>query len=234
MTEAFYPPRHIAIIMDGNGRWAERRGLPRLMGHKAGGDNIHRVVELFLRHGIKYFTLYTFSTENWKRPTDEVGGIFDILTQIIDSETQYFQQANVRLKHLGRLDRVPTKLRQRIESAIELTRGNTKLTLCICLDYGGRAEIVEAVRRLIADGISPQNLDEALIGQYLYTEGIPDPDLIIRTGGDMRLSNFLLWQAAYSELYFTPTLWPDLDEKELEEALLNYRQRKRRFGGLQP
>jgi len=231
MTEAFYP-RHIAIIMDGNGRWAKRRGLPRLLGHKAGGDNIHRVVEFCLNQGIKYLTLYAFSTENWKRALDEVTGIFNILTHVIDREMKYFHQAKVKLKHLGRLDRVPQELQQKIKEAIELTKDNTRLTLCICLDYGGRAEIVEAVRRLMAQGIPPQSIDEALVAQYLYTEGIPDPDLIIRTGGEMRLSNFLLWQAAYAELYFTPTLWPDLGEKEMEEALLNYRERQRRFGGL--
>jgi undecaprenyl diphosphate synthase len=231
MMEAIYLPRHVAIIMDGNGRWAEQRGLSRLQGHQAGADNFNPVVELFIQHGIKYLTLYAFSTENWSRPEDEVIGLITLLAERIDSETSFFHKANVKLRHLGRLDRLPLELRQKIEAAIELTKNNTRMTLCLAFDYGGRAEIIQAMQRLTSDGI-PQSVDEALFSQYLYSDGIPDPDLIIRTGGEMRLSNFLLWQAAYSELYFTPVLWPDFGQKDIDEALLDYRQRQRRFGNL--
>jgi len=232
MTGKFYPPQHVAIIMDGNGRWAKQRGLPRLLGHKAGGDNIHRVVKLFADYGIKYLTLYMFSTENWKRPKAEVTGLLGLLATRIDGETRSFHKDNIRLVHLGRLDRLFPRLRRKIEAAIELTKDNTGMTLCLALDYGSRDEIVETARRLIGDGISPINIDEALFSQYLYSSEIPDPDLIIRTGGEARLSNFLLWQAAYSELYFTPVLWPDFGPKEIEEALLDYKRRQRHFGRL--
>jgi undecaprenyl diphosphate synthase len=231
MMEAIYLPRHVAIIMDGNGRWAEQRGLTRLQGHRAGADNFNPVVELFLQRGIKYLTLYVFSTENWSRPEYEVSGIIKLLAERIDSETDFLHKADVRLRHLGRLDRLSAKLRQKVEAAIELTKNNTRMTLCLAFDYGGRAEIIQAIQRVISDGI-PQDIDEALFSQYLYSNGIPDPDLIIRTGGEIRLSNFLLWQAAYSELYFTPVLWPDFGQKDIDEALLDYRQRQRRFGNL--
>jgi undecaprenyl diphosphate synthase len=232
MAKKFYPPQHVAIIMDGNGRWAEQRGLPRLLGHKTGGDNIHHVAELVVNYGIKYLTLYMFSTENWNRPEGEVSGLLNLLAEKIDSETQAFHKANIRLKHLGKLDRLSASLRQKIEASIELTKNNTGLTLCLAFDYGSRNEIVEAARHLLSDGVSPISIDEAQFSQYLHSSAIPDPDLIIRTGGEMRLSNFLLWQAAYSELYFTPVLWPDFGQKEIEEALLDYKHRQRRFGGL--
>lgn len=229
--ESVHLPRHVAIIMDGNGRWAQQRGLPRLQGHWAGADNVDPVVKVFIQHGIEYLTLYVFSTENWTRPQLEVAGLIRLLADRIDAETDFLHKANVRLRHLGRPDRLPPELRQKIEAAVELTRNNTAMTLCGAFDYGGRAEILQATQRLINDGIS-HNIDEALFSKYLYTDGIPDPDLIIRTGGEMRLSNFLLWQAAYSELYFTPVLWPDFGERQIEEALLDYRQRQRRFGNL--
>ena len=232
MTEKFYSPQHVAIIMDGNGRWAEQRRFPRLLGHKAGGDNIHRVAELFADYGIKYLTLYMFSTENWSRPEDEVTGLLNLLAEKIDSETQAFHKANIRLKHIGKLDGLSPQLGQKVKGAIELTKNNTRMTLCLAFDYGGRNEIMEAVQRLASDGISLVDIDEARFSQYLYGSGIPDPDLIIRTGGEMRLSNFLLWQAAYSELYFTPVLWPDFGQKEIEEALSEYKRRQRRFGNL--
>jgi len=232
MTEKLYPPQHVALIMDGNGRWAKQRCLPRLLGHQAGGDNIRRVAELSADYGIKYLTLYMFSTENWNRPKGEVSGLLNLLAEKIDSETEAFHKANIRLKHFGRLDRLPPQLRQKVKAAIELTKNNTRMTLCLAFDYGGRNEIVEAVQHLVSDGISPINIDEARLSQYLYSSGIPDPDLVIRTGGEMRLSNFLLWQAAYSELYFTSVLWPDFGRKEIEEALLDYRQRQRRFGNI--
>ena len=232
MAEGFYPPCHVAIIMDGNGRWAEQRGLPRPLGHEAGVNNFRAVVKLLTDYGIKYLTLYLFSTENWNRPKEEVNGLFNLLAQKIESETEYFHQANIRVKHFGKLSRLPTELRQKVENAVKLTMNNTGMVFCIALDYGGRSEIIEAIRRIIADNIPPANIDEVLFKRYLYSEGILDPDLIIRTGGEMRLSNFLLWQAAYSELYFTPVLWPDFGRKEIEEALLDYKQRQRRFGSL--
>jgi undecaprenyl diphosphate synthase len=232
MTQANSPPQHVAIILDGNGRWAKQRGLPRLLGHRAGVDNVHRVVRLFMGYGIKYLTLYIFSTENWKRPKSEVTGLLNLMAEKIDNETQSLHKDNIRLVHLGRLDRLPPRLRRKIEAAIELTKDNTRMTFCLAFDYGSRDEIVEAARRLIGDGVSPANIDETMFSQYLYGSGIPDPDVIIRTGGEVRLSNFLLWQAAYTELYFTPVLWPDFGQKEIEEALLDYRRRHRRFGNL--
>ena len=230
MTQTNYPPQHVAIIMDGNGRWAKKRRLPRFAGHNAGSENIHPVVKIFADYGVKYLTLYMFSTENWKRPKIEVRGLLALLARRIDQETHAFHQDNIRLIHLGRLDRLSQKLRRKIEAAVELTRNNTGLTLCLAFDYGGRDEIVQATRRIAVDGISFDSVDESLFAQYLYTAGIPDPDLLIRTGGDCRLSNFLLWQAAYSELYFTPVLWPDFSHKDVQEALSEYERRQRRFG----
>jgi undecaprenyl diphosphate synthase len=232
MTETSYPPQHVAIIMDGNGRWAKGRGLPRLMGHKAGGENIRPVVKIFADHGVRYLTLYAFSTENWNRPKVEVAGLLSLLTRRIEKETRLFHEGNVRLVHIGRLDRLSQKLRQKVEAAVELTRNNTGLTLCLAFDYGGRDEIVQAVRRLSGDNMPDSIIDENVLSQFMYTAGIPDPDLIIRTGGEVRLSNFLLWQAAYSELYFTPVLWPDFGRREVEECLSEYRRRQRRFGGV--
>jgi undecaprenyl diphosphate synthase len=230
MTQANYPPQHVAIIMDGNGRWAKEHRLPRLAGHKAGGENIHPVVKIFANHGVKYLTLYMFSTENWKRPRIEVAGLLSLLAKKIDQETQAFHQENIRLVHLGRLDRLSQKLRGKVEAAVELTKNNTGLTLCLAFDYGGRDEIVQAARHITGSSSSGDNVDESVFAQYLYTTGIPDPDLLIRTGGESRLSNFLLWQAAYSELYFTPVLWPDFGHKDVEEALSEYKRRQRRFG----
>jgi len=230
MTQANYLPQHVAIIMDGNGRWAKKRGLPRLFGHNAGGDNIRPVVKLFAKYGVKYLTLYMFSTENWSRPKLEVSGLLTLLARRIDRETQAFHQDNIRLVHLGRLDRLSQKLREKVQAAIELTKDNTGLTLCLAFDYGGRDEIVRAARRIASAGISGDSVDESVFARYLHSADIPDPDLVIRTGGESRLSNFLLWQAAYSELYFTPVLWPDFGQKDVEEALSEYKRRQRRFG----
>ena len=232
MTQANYPLQHVAIILDGNGRWAKKRGLPRLMGHRAGADNIRPVTKIFADYGVKYLTLYIFSTENWNRAKTEVAGLLSLLSRNIDKETRAFHQQNIRLIYLGRLDRLSQKLRQKVEAATELTKNNTRLTLCLALDYGGRDEIVQAARRIINTNISGDDINEAVFSKYLYTNGIPDPDLIIRTGGDLRLSNFLLWQAAYSELYFTPVLWPDFGQKEIEAALSEYELRQRRFGNI--
>ena len=232
MSGANYPPQHVAIILDGNGRWAKKRGLPRLMGHRAGVNNIHPVASAFATCGVKYLTLYIFSTENWNRPKMEIAGLLSILARRIDKEARVCHQENFRLIHLGKLDRLPQKLRQKVEAAIALTKNNTGLTLCLALDYGGRDEIVQAAKRIISAHIPGDQIDELVFSQYLYTNGIPDPDLIIRTGGEMRLSNFLLWQASYSELQFTPVLWPDFGQKEIEEALFEYKRRQRRFGNV--
>jgi undecaprenyl diphosphate synthase len=230
MTKANYPPRHVAIIMDGNGRWAKKRRLPRLAGHNAGGENIRPVVKIFADHGVKYLTLYMFSTENWNRPRIEVTGLLSLLAKKIDQETQAFNRENIRLVHLGRLDRLSQKLRERVKAAVELTKNNTGLTLCLAFDYGGRDEIVQAARRIASAGIPGDNIDEPVFARYLYSPDIPNPDLVIRTGGESRLSNFLLWQAAYSELYFTQVLWPDFGHKDVEEALSEYKRCQRRFG----
>jgi len=232
MKTIFPLPSHVAIIMDGNGRWAEKRGLPRLLGHRAGTDNVRRVVESFDRYQVKYLTLYAFSTENWRRPGVEVSGLLRILAQMIDRETQALHKKNVRLSHLGRLDDLAPELQGKVHKALELTKNNTGMTLSIAFDYGGRAEILDAVRCIIEDGIPSEDITESLFNGYLYTADVPEPDLIIRTGGEMRVSNFLIWQAAYSEFYSTPTLWPDFGEKDIEKALVAYSRRERRFGGL--
>jgi len=225
-------PNHVAIIMDGNGRWAEKRGMPRLFGHRAGTDNVQRVVEAFDRYQVRYLTLYAFSTENWRRPGVEVSGLFHILAEMIDRETKVLHKKGVKLAHLGKVDELAPELRDKVRKAIELTKNNTGMTLSIAFDYGGRAEILEAVRRIIYDDVPAEDITESLFGSYLYTADVPDPDLIIRTAGEMRLSNFLIWQAAYGEFYSTPILWPDFGEKEIDKALIAYSRRERRFGGL--
>ena len=223
-------PVHVAVIMDGNGRWAKQRRLPRLAGHRAGTENIRRVIEGFASAGVKYLTIYAFSTENWDRPSEEVHGLMDIIQDVIHREAQALHKQGVRLRHLGRLDRLSPQLKKAVCDAVELTKGNDFITLNVAFDYGGRAEILEAIRALVREGVPPEEIDEATLSSRLYTAGIPDPDLIIRTGGELRLSNFLLWQSAYSEYYCTPALWPDFNQEELEKALVAYSQRTRRFG----
>ena len=225
-------PRHIGIVMDGNGRWARERKLPRLMGHRAGTENTRRVIRACGEFGIEIVTLYGFSTENWRRPENEVRGLFSIFENAIDREVPELHRNGVRLRHLGRTERLPGRLVKKIERAVELTKDNDRLLLNLAFNYGGRAEIVDAARRIIAEGVDPAAIDEELFASYLYTAGLPDLDLFIRTGGEMRLSNFLLWQTAYAEYYTTPTYWPDFDETELEKALLAYGQRTRKFGRL--
>jgi len=232
MREISQLPSHIAIIMDGNGRWAERRGLPRLDGHRAGVDNIHRVVAGLDRYHIRYVVLYGFSTENWNRPEDEVVGLFHLLEERIDEEAAGLHRHGVRIRHLGRLDRLSPGLQDKINRAIDLTRNNTGMTLSVAFDYGGRGEILEAVCRLIDEGVAPGDIDEPLFNRYLYTADLPEVDMVIRTGGELRISNFLLWQAAYSEYYFTRVLWPDFGRRHIKQALLSYSERRRRFGGL--
>ncbi len=223
-------PYHLAIIMDGNGRWARSRGLPRLAGHQAGTENIRRILEACVEHGIKILTLYAFSTENWGRPSAEVRGLMRILEQTIDRELSELHRNGVQLRHIGRLEGIAEGLKQKVRGAIELTKHNDRIILNVAFNYGGRAEIVDAVQRIVENGVEPDRLDEDLFSQYLYTAGLPDPDLIIRTAGELRISNFLIWQSAYAEYYATPTYWPDFNQEELEEALLEYSRRDRRFG----
>lgn len=218
--------------MDGNGRWAKERGLPREAGHQAGTENIRRVIEAFAQRGVKYLTLYAFSTENWGRPEREVRALLRLLSRVLQEELQELHEAGIRLRHIGRLDGLSETLQRQIREAIELTKDNDRMTVCVAFNYGGRREIVEAVRRIVVAGVPADQIDEALLSSYLDTAGLPDPDLIVRTAGEMRLSNFLIWQAAYAEYYFTPTYWPDFDEAEIERALEAYAQRERRFGGL--
>ncbi len=232
VKKIFPLPGHVAIIMDGNGRWAAKRGMPRLYGHRAGTDNVRRVVDSLDRYKVRYLTLFAFSTENWRRPGVEVSGLLRILAEMIDRETSALHKKGVRLAHLGRVDELAPELQDKVHEAIELTKSNKGITLSIAFDYGGRAEILEAVRRIIHNGLPAEDITESLFSNYLYTADVPDPDLIIRTAGEMRLSNFLIWQAAYSEFYATPTLWPDFNEKEVEKALIAYSRRERRFGGL--
>lgn len=227
-------PTHVAIIMDGNGRWARERGLPRLAGHRAGTENLRRVIRACVEFGIKILTIYAFSTENWGRPEAEVRGLLSILEQVIDSELEELHQQGVQLRHLGRLEGLSPQLQEKVRQAIELTKNNDRLILNVAFNYGGRDEILQAVRRLIADGVRPEEVTEELFTQYLYTAGLPDPDLIIRTSGELRVSNFLIWQAAYAEYYATPVYWPDFDKEELRKALVEYSRRQRRFGVLSP
>lgn len=226
-------PRHVAFILDGNGRWAAQRGLTRLEGHRAGVKNIRPIIRCLGKHGVDYVTLYAFSTENWSRPEDEVNGIFNILEEVIGRETRELHKKGVKIRHIGRLKGLPEGVQKSVNEAVRLTENNTGMTLGIALNYGGRAEILDAVRHITAEKVLPEDIDERVFNKYLYTAGFPDVDLMIRTSGEMRTSNFLIWQSAYSEYYFTPVLWPDFNEEELEKALLAYSQRQRRFGGLQ-
>jgi undecaprenyl diphosphate synthase len=223
-------PGHVAIIMDGNGRWASERRLPRLAGHRAGTENIRRIIESSVEFGVRALTLYAFSTENWQRPREEVNGLFAILGDVIDRETAALHEQGVQLRHLGRLEGLPPSLRERVLYAVDLTRNNERLVVNVAFNYGGRAEILHAIRRLLADGVTPEELTEERFASYLDTAGVPDPDLIIRTAGEMRLSNFLLWQAAYAEYYSIPTQWPDFGKEEYYRALCEFGQRQRRFG----
>jgi len=223
-------PNHLAIIMDGNGRWAQSRGLPRLAGHRAGTENIRRILKACVEHGIRILTLYAFSTENWGRPNAEVQGIMRLLEQTLDRELPELHKNGVQLRHIGRLEGISETLKQRVRQAIELTKDNDRIILNVAFNYGGRTEILDAVRCIVRSGVNPDQLNEELFSQYLYTAGLPDPDLIIRTAGELRISNFLIWQGAYAEYYATPTYWPDFDEEELYAALLEYSTRERRFG----
>ena len=223
-------PYHIGIIMDGNGRWAQARGMPRIAGHQAGVDNIRRILEHCVRRGVKVLTIYAFSTENWRRPPDEVSGLMRLLGITIQRQLNELNRNGVRILHSGRMEGINKHLQKQIMHALEVTKNNDRIILNVAFNYGGRAEILDAVRHIIQDGIPPETLTEETLSSYMYIGGLPDPDLIIRTGGEWRLSNFLIWQAAYAEYYTTPTYWPDFDEVELDKALIEYSRRERRFG----
>jgi undecaprenyl diphosphate synthase len=231
-TSPVQVPKHIAIIMDGNGRWAISRGLPRLAGHRAGTENLRQVIEACAEFGVRYLTIYAFSTENWGRPMEEVRGLMRILEDVIDRELEELHKQGTRLRHIGRLDRLKPSLRQKVLDAIEYTKDNDRLTLCVAFNYGGRDEIVCAIQHMIEDGVAPDQVSADLVSKYLFTAGVPDPDLIIRTSGELRGSNFLIWQGAYSEWYFTPTYWPDFGKEELALALEEYKHRQRRYGNV--
>ena len=223
--------RSVAIIMDGNGRWADRRGLPVAEGHRAGTKALRRTVEAAIDLGIESLTVYAFSTENWTRPPDEVGSLMEIFHETIDRELPDLCKQGVRTRFIGRRDRAPDELRRRMSELEHETADNRRLDLWIAFDYGGRAEILDAARRLVEDGVPPAAIDEAALAERLYAPELPDPDLLIRTSGELRVSNFLLWQLAYAELVFVDTLWPDFGAEELRTALEQYARRRRRFGG---
>lgn len=223
-------PRHVAIIMDGNGRWAARRGLPRIAGHERGTDNIRRITYAAGEIGIDYLTLWAFSTENWRRPADEIQGIMRILGEVIERETEELHRQGAQLRHIGSLEGLAPDLRQSVLNAIELTKNNDRLVLTLAFNYGGRQEVIHAVQELVRSGVPAGEIDEATLAKFLYTKDMPDPDLIIRTSGEVRMSNFLIWQAAYAELYFSPVLWPDFGPEHLREAALDFSRRERRFG----
>lgn len=227
-------PKHVAIIMDGNGRWASERGMHRSEGHSAGVKNVRRVTNSFVRHGVKYLTLFAFSTENWGRPGEEVDFLINLMGEAIRQETQPLHEQGVRIRHIGRINRLPDWLQDAIRESEELTKDNELITLNLAYDYGGRAEIIDAVKAMISKGMRPDDVTEDTLQHHLYTAGLPDPDLIIRTAGEMRISNFLIWQSAYAEYYVTDTHWPDFDESEIAKALVVYGERHRRYGRLDP
>ena len=223
-------PTHVAIIMDGNGRWARRRGLPRQAGHRAGAENLRRIVRACVEFKIKILTIYAFSTENWARPESEIRGLMRIFARVLDQELDELHRQGVCIHHLGDLTGINPTLQEKVRRALEITRENDVLTLNVAFNYGGRAEILHAVRQMLADGVEPNDLTEDLFSSYLFTQGLPDPDLVIRTSGELRISNFLIWQAAYAEYYATPALWPDFGRDELFEAIVAYNERDRRYG----
>ena len=227
-------PRHLAIIMDGNGRWAEKRHLPRILGHRRGVEAVRQIVTVVRKEQIPFLTLYAFSSENWQRPDEEVGALMGLLGHYLASELKTMRQQDIRLQVIGDTSRLPANVRTILAEAVEETAKNRTMTLILALSYGGRAELVHAARRLVeralAGEIAPEEIDDAQFADCLETRGIPDPDLLIRTSGEMRISNFLLWQIAYAELYFCDTYWPDFDEEQLQLALAEYARRQRRFG----
>jgi undecaprenyl diphosphate synthase len=223
-------PKHVGIIMDGNGRWAKERGMARTKGHYRGKENIRHILESCVEFGIEILTIYAFSTENWDRPISEVRVLMSILNLVLDQEVKKLHKNGVQVRHIGTMEGIDPSLQEKIIKACEYTKNNNRLILNVAFNYGGRDEIVHAVRKIIADGIPAEEVNEAMISRYLYTGGLADPDLIIRTGGEFRLSNFLLWQSSYAEYYSTPTYWPDFDKQELLKALWEFNRRRRRFG----
>lgn len=226
--------KHVAIIMDGNGRWAKSRGLPKIAGHRAGARSVQEAIKGAKEAGVKFLTLYTFSTENWKRPRHEVSALFKLLEDYVDKEAHSLDKNNIRLSVIGRMEGLPQVIQEKLKKVIDLTKENTALTLILALNYGSRTEIVDAVRGIVKDcqtgRIHPDYIDESTFGGYLYTKDIPDPDLLIRTSGEMRLSNFLLWQMSYTEIYVTKKLWPDFKRRDFKKAVEEYRKRERRYG----
>lgn len=225
-------PQHVAIIMDGNGRWASRRGLPRAAGHRAGAENLRRIINACVEFGIQILTIYAFSTENWGRPEREIKALMKIFARVLDQEIDDLHAQGVCLHHLGELTGINPSLQEKVRKAIDLTQDNNRLILNVAFNYGGRAEILHAVKQMLEDDISPDDLTEDLFSSYLFTAGLPDPDVVVRTSGELRISNFLIWQAAYAEYYPTPALWPDFGREELYEAIVVFNQRDRRFGVL--
>ena len=223
-------PTHVAIVMDGNGRWASKRGLPRLAGHHAGTENLRRIIRASVEFGIKFLTIYAFSTENWNRPREEVDGLMRILEEVIDKELRELNEQGVQIRHLGRLDQLAPRLQKKVIHAVETTKQNSQLVLNVAFNYGGRDEVVQAVQHMIRDEIPAEDITPELLSRYLYTAGVPDPDLIIRTSGELRISNFLIWQSAYSEWYVTSTFWPDFGREEFRKALAEFGGRERRYG----
>ena len=227
-------PRHVAVVMDGNGRWARKRFMPRFFGHKQGVDVLVRAVNTFADRGVKYLTVFAFSSENWKRPTEEVSGLMSLVLVAVSKYLGKMAGDGVRIRIVGDRSAVSDKLRKAWEHAEQITQHNTRITLAVAFNYGGRWDVVQACRDAIVQGVKPEDVDEAWLSSHMALSFAPDPDLFIRTGGEMRMSNFLLWQAAYSELLFTDCLWPDFGEAEIDAALRAYAQRDRRFGGIQP
>ena len=225
-------PRHIAVIMDGNGRWAKKRGLPRLLGHRQGTENLRRIIKACVRAGVRYLTIYAFSTENWGRPQDELKGLMQIFNDAFVNEISELVREGVRILHIGQREGIPADLLNKIDQAVERSEDNRRLILSVGLNYGGRNEIMHAVRKIVASGVAPEEVTESLISENLFTAGTPDPDLVIRTSGEYRISNFLFWQSAYAEWDFPETLWPDFGVEELYASIERYAKRDRRFGKL--
>ncbi len=223
-------PTHVAIIMDGNGRWAKERGLPRLLGHRAGSLQVRKIIEACIERGVQYLTLYAFSTENWSRPRYEVRGLMYLISNYIDREVLNLHRMGVCLHHFGDINGLSRSMQKKVRAAMDLTRQNISITVNVALNYGGRHDILSAIRAILASGLPAEQVDERAISNHLSTSGIPEPDLVIRTSGEKRLSNFLIWETAYSELFFTQAMWPDFTSATLDEALESYAQRKRRFG----
>ena len=227
-------PAHVAIIMDGNGRWAEKHGKPRIEGHRQGAKNLRKIVNVFHKLGVKFLTVYAFSTENWQRPQKEVDGLLELLLESVENQLASLNESRVRIKHLGDKKSLSPEIQTAITTCEEITDSNDGLTLNVAFNYGGRAEIVHAIKALVKDKVDESQISDMEIEKRLYTHGMPDPDLIIRTAGEKRLSNFLVWQSAYAEYYYSECFWPDFDEPQINKAIQSYQTRKRKFGSLSP